>query len=160
MNRNTVHYQEMFRRYRKPLLISIAVLAVTLTLGIVGAVYAVYKAASYANEKLQTWEPSVTESATKVPAQALGVVEQIVLNVASQWLQQGAASGEVARVMTGLSCFDALGGPSPTAIVGYVEGKVADTALKAQLQEISKNLESNETGPTGPAACASWLLNG
>lgn len=152
--------EETIRRYRKPIVVAIGTMSAVLMLGVVGAGYAVYKTATFATEKVRNLQPAVAESASQLPAQASSSLEGFVLSVASGWLQQGAASGEVAKVKSGLSCFDALGGPSPTEIVGYVQRTVTDTALASRLQDLSKSLSVGETTAKGPAACASWLLNG
>lgn len=152
--------QEIIRRYRKPVIVAVGAMGAVLMLGVVGASYAVYKTATFATEKVRTLQPGVAESASQLPAQASSFVEGVVLNVASGWLQQGAAGGELAQLRSGLSCFDALGGPSPAEVVGYVQRTITDTALTAQLQDLSKSLSSDETTANGPAACASWLLNG
>ncbi|MCX6110620.1 MAG: hypothetical protein NTZ90_13570 [Proteobacteria bacterium] len=154
MDSNNV--QEIIRRYRKPVIVAVGAMGAVLMLGVVGTGYAVYKTASFAADKLKSLEPGVSE----LPAQASGFVEGVVLNVASGWLQQGAASGKVAKVKNGLSCFDALGGPSPTEIVGYVQRTITDATLTTQLQDLNKSLSGSTTTANGPAACTSWLLNG
>lgn len=124
-----------------------------------GTGYAVYKIASLGTEKLKTLQPGITETVSNLPQQTTGFLEESVLLLASGWLQQQAASPEFTQVKLGLSCFDALGGPSPTRIVEHVQKSVTDSALSNQLQMINDNISNGAASTTGPAACANWILN-
>lgn len=159
MNPNKIDIQKFVRRYRKQLIIGATVLTTTLFIAVVGAGYAIYKIASFGGEKLKTLQPGITETVSDLPVQASGVIEESVLFLASGWLQQQAASPEFTQVKLGLSCFDALGGPSPTRIVEHVQKSVTDTTLTRQLQELNEKISNGAASTTGPAACANWLLN-
>jgi hypothetical protein len=159
MNPNRIDIHKFVSRYRKQLIIGATVLTTTLVIAVVGAGYAVYKIASFGGEKLKTLQPGVTETVSNLPVKASGFLEESVLLIASGWLQQQAASLEFAQVKLGLSCFDAIGGPSPTRIVEHVQKTVTDSALTRQLQELNEKISNGAASTTGPAACANWLLN-
>jgi hypothetical protein len=159
MNPNKIDIHNIFSRYRKHIIIGATVLTTTLIVAVVGAGYAVYKIASFGGEKIKTLQPGISETVSDIPVQASGFIEETVLIVASGWLQQQAASPEFTQVKLGLSCFDALGGPSPTRIVEHVQKSVTDSALNRQLQDLNEKIGSGAASTTGPAACANWILN-
>ncbi len=160
MDLNTVYVRRVLSRYRKPVVVAGLATAAMLALAIVGAGYATYSTASFATDKLKTWQPGVAQTAAMLPAQASGFVEGVVLDVASGWLQQAAGLSDMTQVKSGLSCFDALGGPSPTEIVGHVQRTVTDPKLAAQLKDLTTSFGISGATVSGPAACASWILNG
>jgi len=159
MNPDKIDIHKIVRRYRKPLIIGALVLTTTLFVAVIGTGYAVYKIASVGSEKLKTLQPGITETVSGIPVQTTGFIEESVLLIASGWLQQQAASPEFTQVKLGLSCFDALGGPSPTRIIEHVQKSVTDSAITKQLQVINEQISSGAASSTGPAACANWILN-
>ncbi len=159
MGPENINIMQIVRRYRRPIIIAMMTLSTIILLGIVGASYAVYKVASFSTDKLKTLQPEITETVSDLPAKASGFLEESVLILASAWLQQQAVSVEVTQVKLGLSCFDALGGPSPTQIVSHVQRTVTDTALIKQLQDLAQSLGSAGPASKGPAACTNWILN-
>jgi hypothetical protein len=76
------------------------------------------------------------------------------------WLQQSLAEQETAQLKEGLSCFDALGGPTPIEVVDYVKTKVSDARVTRELDVLAQTLRGSDNSNNGPAACASWMLNG
>ena len=147
-------------RYRKPILISLIGILTTIALGIGALGYLTYQAGIFAKDKVATIQNSVGQAVTKVEIGQGGVVEGVMVNLASAWVQQNLASAETAQFMTGLSCFDALGGPSPTAIINHLKAKTEDTLLLTKLEDLSTRLENIAPQANGSAACANWILSG
>ncbi|MBC7533751.1 MAG: hypothetical protein H7318_19460 [Oligoflexus sp.] len=148
-------------RYRKQIMIAGIALATIVILGVVGLGFAVYKTASFTADKVQTWEQGLSKTGDQltIPKDNQGLIEGFVLNVASEWLQQGLASKEAERVKNGLFCFDAIGGPSPIEIVSHVKKMVTDPHLSTKLEELNSSLSKEPSTATGPTSCANWFLS-
>jgi hypothetical protein len=82
-----------------------------------------------------------------------------VISVGSLWLQQNLAEQDTAQLKNGLSCFDAIGGPSPVEMVNLVKTKVNDERITKELDSLAQNLQDSGSTNPGPAACANWMLN-
>lgn len=150
-------FRSLIARYRRAILIfGLSFLAVTGLL-VVGAGFLVYKTAALATDQVKVWSSEQALPQPRLPEP--GFVEEVVLSVASGWLQQGLADAEVRPIKDGLACFDALGGPSPVDIVAYVETRTQDPELLTHLRGLKQNLASSINSASGPAACASWILN-
>lgn len=151
----------LWSRYKKKIIvIGVSLMALfALVLGGVG--YAVYQTAVFAKESLQTWNvpetPKLGDSSVVLPNR--GWMEGFVISVGSLWLQQNLAEEDTAQLKNGLSCFDAIGGPSPLEMVNLVKNKVKDERIAKELDTLTQNLQSSDSGNPGPAACANWMLN-
>lgn len=145
-------------RYKKVILIGgISVLTIG-SLLLVGAGVVIYKSAAFATAEVKAWniDRKVVEAA---PTAEPGFLEGVVLEVASGWLEQGLAGAELRPIKDGLSCFDALGGPSPAEIIIYVQSRTSDQVVHGQLSGLAERLKASSAPTSGPAACASWILN-
>ena len=145
------------KRSKRILLVGGVLLLAISGVVLVGGGILAYKSVTYTAEKVKTWKTEGELPFATVPER--GFVEEVVLGVASSWLEQGLASTEVRTLKDGLSCFDALGGPSALDIVAYVKSRTADQNLIAQLSGLSEKLEASASPTSGPAACATWITN-
>jgi hypothetical protein len=152
----------LWARYKKKIIvIGVSLMALfVLVLGGVG--YAVYQSAVFAKEQLQTWNdpknPSPGDVNVVLPNR--GWMEGFVVSVGSLWLEQNLAEQNTAQLKSGLSCFDAIGGPSPLEMVNLVKTKVSDERVTKELDSLAQKLQDPGSTNPGPAACASWMLNG
>lgn len=156
-------------RYKKKIILAALALMALFTLVLGGIGYAVYQTAVVAKDKMQSWNLS-NESKTdpqnqtplddKVVLPNRGWVEGFVISVGSLWLQQNLAEQNTAQLKNGLSCFDAIGGPSPLEMVNLVKTKVDDARITKELDNLTQSLQDSDPANRGPAACANWMLNG
>lgn len=151
----------LWARYKKKIIVIGVSLMAVFALVIGGVGYAVYQSAVFAKEQLQTWNdpqnPSPLDANVVLPNR--GWMEGFVISVGSLWLQQNLAEANTAQLKNGLSCFDAIGGPSPLEMVSLVKTKVNDERITKELDTLTQNLQDSGTGNPGPAACANWMLN-
>lgn len=145
-------------RYKKALVIGSVSFIAFMGLLVVGAGVLMYKAAGFATQEVKTWKAENGLPTISLPKP--GFVEGVVMGVASGWLERSLASPEVQSVKDGLSCFAALGGPSPTDVVAYVESHTSDQQFRDRLSGLKQRLATLPGATTGPAACANWMLNG
>ena len=144
-------------RYKKAILIGgISFLAITGLL-VFGAGFVIYKTAAFATEKAITWSAPETLVNTELPKP--GFVEGVVLGAASEWLERSITTSEARPIQDGLSCFDALGGPSPVEILTYVKSRTSDPRILGQLGSLEESLNKSVAPPSGAAACASWIFS-
>ncbi len=144
-------------RYKKALVIGGISFLAFMGVLVVGAGVLVYKTAGLATQEIKTWKAENGLPAISLPKP--GFVEGVVLGVASGWLERSLAGPEVQSVKDGLSCFDALGGPSPSDVVTYVEGHTSSQQFRERLTGLKERLATSPATTTGPAACANWILN-
>lgn len=144
-------------RYKK--IIFIAGISFVLVSGllVVGTGFFVYKTAAFVTDKVKTWNTEATLPNVRLPEP--GFIEDMVLGVATSWLQQGIVSTEVQSVKNGLACIDALGGPNPVDVVAYVKSRTSDQQVSEQLGNLKERLKFTTSQPTGTDACVSWILN-
>lgn len=155
----------MIGRNKKIVLLGVFSVLLVLSLIIFGIGVVTYKSVQFAAEKIKplaaSGEQYLTESLPMNESLPnAGFVEGVVLSLANGWLQQGVASSEFAMMRHGLSCFDALGGPSPSEILDYAKSQTTDLKVHTQLRSLEENLLQSSAQATGPSACASWLLRG
>ncbi|HET9240012.1 MAG TPA: hypothetical protein VFO10_22310 [Oligoflexus sp.] len=158
---NSIKYS-LWARYKKKIIVIGVTLMALFALVIGGVGYAVYQSAVFAKETLQTWNdpqnPSPGDANVVLPNR--GWMEGFVISVGSLWLQQNLAEQDTAQLKNGLSCFDAIGGPSPVEMVNLVKTRVSDARITKELDSLAQNLQDSGPGNPGPAACATWMLNG
>jgi hypothetical protein len=151
----------LWARYKKKIIVIGVTLMALFVLVIGGVGYAVYQSAVFAKESLQTWNdpqnPLPADANVVLPNR--GWMEGFVISVGSLWLQQNLAEQDTAQLKNGLSCFDAIGGPSPVEMVNLVKTKVNDERITKELDSLAKNLQDSGSTNPGPAACATWMLN-
>jgi len=149
-------------RYKKWIVIGGVGLMALFVITVGGIGFAVYQSAAYVKESFPSWQvpDEIKINDDKVVLPNKGWAEGFVISVASMWLQQSLAEQETAQLKEGLSCFDALGGPTPIEVVDYVKTKVSDARVTKELDALAKNLQGSDNSNNGPAACASWMLNG
>ncbi|WP_141731648.1 hypothetical protein [Oligoflexus tunisiensis] len=146
-------------RFKKLILISVLGLLGLFVVTVTGIGYAVYQTAGFAKETLSTWEVP-TDLDDKVVLPNRGWIEDFVISVSSLWLQQSLAEQDTVQLKNGLSCFDAIGGPSPLELVNYVKTRVEDARITEELETLTASLQESDSTERGPAACAVWMLNG
>jgi hypothetical protein len=146
-------------RFMKLLLFSVLGLLGLLAVTVTGASYALYQTAGFAKDTISSWEfPPVSLENLEIPDH--GWIESFVISVSSLWLQQSLAEQDTVHLKNGLSCFDAIGGPSPLELVNHVKTKVNDARIAEELETLTASLQDSDSARNGPAACAIWLLNG
>ncbi|HYX37670.1 MAG TPA: hypothetical protein VE954_31600 [Oligoflexus sp.] len=153
--------RSLWARYKKTIIVVGVTLMALVTVVIGGVSYAVYQSAVYAKETFQSWDGTLeVPGGDKVVLPNRGWVEGFVVSVGSLWLQQNIAEQNTAQLKNGLSCFDAIGGPSPLEMVTFVKSKVNDERLTRELNTLTQSLQDSDPLNRGPAACANWMLNG
>lgn len=152
----------IWTRYKKWILIGAAGFMALFVITIGGIGFAVYQSASYVKENLSSLQipddMKVNADLGTLPGK--GWTEDFVISIASMWLQQSLAEQDAAQLKAGLSCFDALGGPTPIEVVGYVKTQVTDVRVTKELDALAGTLQGSDSAHNGAAACASWMLNG
>ncbi len=160
--------QSFWARYKKKIILAAALLLALFTLVIGGIGYAVYQTAVVAKETFQSWDlpneikidpQNQTPGDAKVVLPNRGWMEGFVISVGSLWLQQNIAEEDTTQLKNGLSCFDAIGGPSPLEMVNLVKNKVGDARIAKELDTLTQSLQDPDPTNRGPAACANWMLN-
>lgn len=144
-------------RYRKPILFGFLV-AFAIGMGAMG--FLVYRTGIFAKAKVSAIQNDVTETVPEVSIHDGGVVERLLIGLASDWVQKNLSSTEAVRFKSGLSCFNALGGPSPRVIINRVKAQVDDVNLLARLNELGTSFDKSAPQVNGSASCASWILSG
>jgi hypothetical protein len=161
MNQDILNVQEILKKYKKTIIVAVLALVSVLVLSVVGIGFAAYKFGLFATDKVKGWQEQATTHVEQASLPTMGFAEGVVLNVASQWLKGSLAGAEVAQMREGLACFDALGGPSPEAIVGFVKANAPDPQMAAALDKLGESLKATSGAQSnGTVACANWLLNG
>ena len=159
------HLLNLISRYKKQLIIGAVALSLTFVAGVSLLTFIVYKSFAYSSDKVAAWSEKAGEKIEnlELPADVVSpptsFVETFLLTAASQWLEQGLASEETAQIKNALACFDAVGGPSPQAVVGYLQTQVSEERIVGKLADLSQVL-TKEFADAGPSACANWVLNG
>jgi hypothetical protein len=150
----------VIKRYKKTMAALMVTLASVTVIGAITFTFLAYRAAPVAAAKVQDLKLAVSQkiSETQLAQADLTVFENVVLQLASTWLHAGLADPQIARLQRGLTCIDALGGPSPSEAVSYLRGKVQDQKTATQLDQLGENLKNNTAAP-GTSACVNWLLN-
>jgi hypothetical protein len=146
-------------RYKKHLIFAALAFGILVTTAVVGIGYTVFKVASIASEKVQALEPGTKETAKETLQETAGALEGFVMTIAGLWLEQGLASQDVAQLKQGLSCFDAVGGPSPQTIIEHVKNSIPNNQMEDKLVQLSEKAGIGSIQSTGSTACAQWLLN-
>ncbi len=146
------------RKHPKLLVVLIGSVFAVLTAGFVGAGLAIHHAVPPILSASASLVPEAVRSMDQASQKASGYVEAFVLSAASDWLVQQAARAEVAHVAQGLSCFDALGGPSPKEVIDHAQSKLSNPSLEIDLRSIRQNLSVATPPRNGAAACAGWLI--
>jgi hypothetical protein len=150
----------LLMRYKKPLLLSSLAIVITCFVGLGAFGLIVYQSGIFVKDKVSSLPAGVVESNTLDAVAKGGVVESLLMNVASSWVQQNLAAAETARFKSGLYCFDALGGPSPESIIAHIKTKVGDARMLTMLDELGANLHKSEPKAQGTASCANWIFSG
>lgn len=160
----------MLKRARKPLIIAGVSFLLLGGLLLTGTGYLVYKTAGFAVAALNTQQSgqssdvaSADESAAHgvtSPKAGSSFVREFGSGVASAWLQRGLTEGNISQIRSGLACFDAVGGPSPAAVIALAKQHTADDNIRSQLASLKTQIADQKTLPSGPAACATWMLSG
>ena len=151
----------VIRRYKKTMAALMVTLAIATVIGALTLTFLAYRAAPVAAAKVQDLKSAVSQkiSGTQLAQPDLTVFENVVLQLASTWLHAGLADPQIARLQHGLTCIDALGGPSPSEAVSYLRGKVQDQKTATKLDQLGENLKNNAAA-TGTSSCVNWFLNG
>jgi hypothetical protein len=147
-------------RYRKTILFGCLGLLLIFVIGVGAVGFLAHQTGIFAKDKISHLRDQVNESLSTVDVEQTGVVHGLWLNLASGWVKQNLASAETLRFWQGLSCIDAVGGPSPEAIINHVRTQVNDATHLARLDELIVNIEESALKANSSASCASWILSG
>jgi len=160
MESEMLKIKKVLMPYKKPfILVSLAILITAVVgLGAVGLI--VYQSGIFVKSKVSSLHADAVETGISDATASRGVVEGLLMNVASSWVQQNLAAAETARFRAGLSCFDALGGPSPENIIAHVKTQVGDARMLTMLDELGASLHKSGSKVQGTASCANWILSG
>ncbi len=142
-----------YRRYVLPVALGAVLLLVA---GVSGVIYLTYKTGSYALSQVKTLQVTPSELAAESPS--LGVVEETVMTIANTWVRYQLPSAGLVPLQKGLSCLDAIGGPSPQTMVSYIQTQINDPNLEGKMKRLSDAVTVNAVQGS-PSDCIGWLLN-
>lgn len=149
--------KSIFFRHRKKISVAAASFGLVFLVALAGMGLLVYKAASVAVAKMNHYSASQIDPNISIAPP--GFLEGVALGVASRWLVEGGIGSEFVAIHDGLKCLDALGGPSPVAIVRYVQKNTDNANLAFQLDALTERLNANAGAANGPFACVNWMMN-
>lgn len=153
--------RKLFVKYRSAFLVGAFSILLLIFMAASGIGYVAYK--MYSSISNNTVNMSTSQSVTlpewsKQVSSSDGLFAQLIYEATHTWIQQQAASGDLHAVQSGLSCVQALGGPSPQDVVSRVDSMIADEAVRGKLQSLVGQLDANSARRGGLASCSEWLL--
>jgi hypothetical protein len=160
MKRNIQNYNAFFMRYRR---IGITVALITLVIASVGVAilgFAGHQLINLGKNNVTHMVKDMREPASSIDFAENGYLGGVVTSIASGWIHQNLAYGDIEKIRNGLACFDALGGPSPNLVINYVKTKIKDEQLLARLNQVADTLSLNAPNTGGSASCTNWIFSG
>ena len=159
MGYNISQTRLLLARYKGPILLLSLCFVVSVILGLGTLGFIVYRSGVFVKDKVSFLQDKPFERVSFEAPSHGGIVEGLVMNVASHWVHQNLPISETPHFRAGLACFDALGGPNPKTMIDHVKTRISDQKVLARLNELRNTFEQGIPHDEGTGSCASWILN-
>jgi hypothetical protein len=154
-----LNLRQLLKRYRVPIIAVVASLSLGFLLLVSGLIYGSYVMVKKASSVVTAQSVQSGDATADVDGKSLGFLENLAIDITRQSMIESLRGEDVVALSDGLACLDAVGGPSPGAVMEHLRQEIKDVDVVARLNEVEQVLKQRIDQRTD-GACMRWLING